>query len=140
MLISTLNGIAEYMGDDYLSNTIPYIEMPTPHIKISTLYNPNMSYELFLEPFMVPAVLHLLLCCCVAFAVGQEFKRNTFNQWVTGGNSIHTLLGKLLVYVLIFCFWTWCWMFWLYPRLFHSRFHLFNPYRSIFLVLRLCRH
>lgn len=113
MLISTLNGIAEYMGDDYLSNTIPYIEMPTPHIKISTLYNPNMSYELFLEPFMVPAVLHLLLCCCVAFAVGQEFKRNTFNQWVTGGNSIHTLLGKLLVYVLIFCFWTWCWMFWL---------------------------
>jgi ABC-2 type transport system permease protein len=87
--------------------------MPTPHIKISTLYNPNMSYELFLEPFMVPAVLHLLLCCCVAFAVGQEFKRNTFNQWVTGGNSIHTLLGKLLVYVLIFCFWTWCWMFWL---------------------------
>jgi ABC-2 type transport system permease protein len=72
-----------------------------------------MSYELFLEPFMVPAVLHLLLCCCVAFAVGQEFKRNTFNQWVTGGNSIHTLLGKLLVYVFIFCFWTWCWMFWL---------------------------
>ncbi|MBF4455351.1 ABC transporter permease, partial [Acinetobacter sp. SK-43] len=37
MLISTLNGIAEYMGDDYLSNTIPYIKMPTPHIKISTL-------------------------------------------------------------------------------------------------------
>lgn len=113
MLISTLNGMADYMGQSYLANTIPYLDIPTPHIKVSTLYNPNMSYELFLEPFMVPAVLHLLLCCCVAFAIGQELKRKTLSEWVNSKQVIASLLGKILVYVLIFCAWTWCWMFWL---------------------------
>lgn len=113
MLISTLNGMADYMGQSYLANTIPYLDIPTPHIKVSTLYNPNMSYELFLEPFMVPAVLHLLLCCCVAFAIGQELKRKTLTEWVNSKQVITSLLGKILVYVLIFCAWTWCWMFWL---------------------------
>ncbi|MEN4983703.1 ABC transporter permease [Acinetobacter modestus] len=113
MLISTLNGMADYMGESYLSNVIPYLDVPTPYIKISTLYNPNMSYELFLEPFMIPAVLHLLLCCCVAFAIGQEFKRKTLNEWVDSKHIISSLLGKILTYVFIFCAWTWCWMFWL---------------------------
>lgn len=113
MLMSTLNGMADYMGQSYLSNVIPYLDVPTPHIKISTLYNPNMSYELFLEPFMVPAVLHLLLCCCVAFAIGQEFKRKTLNEWVDSKHIISSLLGKILTYIFIFCAWTWCWMFWL---------------------------
>ena len=113
MLISTLNGMADYMGESYLSNVIPYLDVPIPHIKISTLYNPNMSYELFLEPFMVPAVLHLLLCCCVAFAIGQEFKRKTLNEWVDSKHIISSLLGKILTYVFIFFAWTWCWMFWL---------------------------
>ncbi|MEG1695858.1 MAG: ABC transporter permease [Acinetobacter sp.] len=113
MLISTLNGMADYMGDRYFANVLPYLDVPTPHIKISTLYNPNMSYELFLEPFMVPAVLHLLLCCCVAFAIGQEFKRKTLTEWVNSKQIISSLLGKILVYVFIFCAWTWCWMFWL---------------------------
>lgn len=113
MLISTLNGMAEYLGQSYLANTLPYLDVPTPHIKISTLYNPSMSYELFLEPFMVPAVLHLLLCCCVAFAIGQEFKRKTVYEWVSSKQVISSLLGKILPYVFIFCAWTACWMFWL---------------------------
>lgn len=113
MLMSTLNGMADYTGQSYLSNVIPYLDVPTPNIKISRLYNPNMSYELFLEPFMVPAVLHLLLCCCVAFAIGQEFKRKTLNEWVDSKHIISSLLGKILTYVFIFCAWTWCWMFWL---------------------------
>jgi len=113
MLKSTIYGMADYMGNSYLANNIPSVDMPTPHIKISTLYNPNMSYELFLEPFMVPAVLHLLLCCCVAFAIGQEFKRKTFAHWVNPKQIVSSLLGKILLYVLIFCAWTWCWMFWL---------------------------
>ena len=113
MMISTLSGISDYLGQNHFANVIPALEMPTPHIKISTLYNPAMSYELFLEPFMVPAVLHLLLCCCVAFAIGQEFKRNTLVAWINPQQIIATLLGKILVYVVIFCFWTACWMFWL---------------------------
>ncbi len=66
MLLSTVEAMADYAGESYLENTIPYLDVPTPHVKISTLYNPNLSYEFYLEPFMIPAILHLLLCCCVA--------------------------------------------------------------------------
>lgn len=113
MLVSTLNALADYAGQSYLANSIPYLDVPTAHVKISTLYNPSMSYEFYLEPFMVPAVLHLLLCCCVAFAIGQELKRNTLSQWVNRENFIQGLLAKNLLYSLIFCAWTWLWMFWL---------------------------
>lgn len=113
MQSSTLNAIGDYLGNNYLANKIPYAEFPTPHVKVSMLYNPSMSYELFLEPFIVPAVLHLLLCCCIAFAIGQEFKRHTFAEWLDSTQIVSRFFGKILFYVLIFCFWTWCWMFWL---------------------------
>nr|WP_202732108.1 ABC transporter permease [Acinetobacter pittii] len=113
MLVSTLNALADYAGQSYLANSIPYLDVPTAHVKISTLYNPSMSYEFYLEPFMVPAVLHLLLCCCVAFAIGQELKRGTLTAWVNRESFIQGLLAKNLLYSLIFCAWTWIWMFWL---------------------------
>lgn len=113
MLLSTLQAMAEFTGRQYLGNTLPYLEVPTPNIKISPLYNPQLNYEFYLEPYMVPAILHLLLCCCVAFAVGQEIKRHTFNHWINGQNLWSALLSKNLVYVAIFCFWTWVWMLWM---------------------------
>ena len=113
MLLSTLQAMAEFTGRQYLGNTLPYLEVPTPNIKISPLYNPQLNYEFYLEPYMVPAILHLLLCCCVAFAVGQEIKRHTFNHWINRQNLWSALLSKNLVYVAIFCFWTWVWMLWM---------------------------
>ncbi|WP_089604784.1 ABC transporter permease [Acinetobacter piscicola] len=113
MLLSTVEAIGDFAKDSYLENKIPYAEFSTAHVKISPLFNPNLSYEFYLEPFMIPAILHLLLCCCVAFAVGQELKYGTLNQWVNGQATFQALLSKNLVYVLIFCFWTWAWMFWL---------------------------
>lgn len=113
MLLSTLQAMAEFTGRQYLGNTLPYLDAPTPNIKISPLYNPRLNYEFYLEPYMVPAILHLLLCCCVAFAVGQEIKRHTFNHWINGQNLWSALLSKNLVYVAIFCFWTWVWMLWM---------------------------
>jgi ABC-2 type transport system permease protein len=50
MLVSTLNALADYAGQNYLANNIPYLDVPTAHVKISTLYNPSMSYEFYLEP------------------------------------------------------------------------------------------
>lgn len=113
MLISTLRAIGTFGGEYYFSNIIPYAELPTPHVKISTLYNPSLSYEFYLEPFMIPAILHLLLCCCVAFSIGQEFKRGTLKDWANQNNFISMLFAKNLLYVVIFCVWTWIWMFWL---------------------------
>lgn len=113
MLVSTLQGMADFSGQDYLKNSMPYIDIPTANIKVSPLFNPTLSYELYLEPFMIPAILHLLLCCCVAFAVGQELKYKTVKSWIGQQNVISALFAKIMLYVMIFCFWTWIWMFWL---------------------------
>ncbi|WP_130802138.1 ABC transporter permease [Acinetobacter ihumii] len=113
MLVATLNAIADFSGESYFGNLLPYLDVPTPNVKISTLYNPNLSYEFYLEPFLIPAILHLLLCCCVAFAIGQELKRKTLRSWANQQNYIRALFAKILVYVIIFTLWTWAWMFWL---------------------------
>ncbi|OTG68187.1 multidrug ABC transporter permease [Acinetobacter sp. ANC 4470] len=113
MLFSTLEATIDFTRKNYLANSIPYLDIPTPNVKISPLYNPSLSYEFYLEPFMIPAILHLLLCCCVAFAVGQELKFNTTRQWLNQHSIFSALLSKILVYVLIFTVWTWAWMFWL---------------------------
>ncbi|MCP5773572.1 ABC transporter permease, partial [Klebsiella pneumoniae] len=62
---------------------------------------------------VIPAILHLLLCCCVAFSVGQELKRQTLTRWLSNSSIWMALLSKNLVYVAIFSLWTWIWMFWL---------------------------
>lgn len=113
MLLSTLEASIDFTRQNYLANSLPYLDIPTPNVKISPLYNPSLSYEFYLEPFMIPAILHLLLCCCVAFAVGQELKFNTTGQWLNQHSIFSALLSKILVYVLIFTAWTWAWMFWL---------------------------
>ncbi len=113
MMVSTVQAIGDFAKNSHYANQIPYVDIDTAHVKISPLFNPNLNYELYLEPYMIPAILHLLLCCCVAFAVGQELKYGTVNHWVNGKSVFQALLGKNLLYILIFCFWTWLWMFWL---------------------------
>lgn len=113
MLVSSLRAIVEFGREDYFVKKLPHLNTPKPHVKISTLYNPNLSYEFFLEPFLVPAILHLLLCCCVAFSIGQEFKRQTVSAWLAKSNVFSALWGKVLVYVIIFLGWTGLWLFWL---------------------------
>ena len=113
MLVSTLQALANFAGQNYLEQKIPYLEAPTPNVKISALYNPGLNYEFYLEPYMIPAILHLLLCCCVAFAVGQEFKFNRAQDWLNPQGLFYALLSKNLTYVAIFSVWTWLWMFWL---------------------------
>ena len=113
MFVSSLEGIQDYMRQHYLVRHIPELELPTATVKISPLYNPDLNYEFYLEPYIIPAILHLLLCCCVAFSVGQELKFNTTATWVMGGPAWRALITKNLIYVFIFSFWTWVWMFWL---------------------------
>ena len=113
MLLSTVQASTDFLKNNYFVNEIPYINIDTAHIKISPLFNPNLNYEFYLEPFVIPAVLHLLLCCCIAFSVGQELKLNTTQQWIDSTTILQAIFAKSFVYVMIFCFWTWLWMFWL---------------------------
>ena len=50
MFVSTLQALANFMGQDYLENTLPALDVPTPNVKISPLYNPELNYEFYLEP------------------------------------------------------------------------------------------
>lgn len=115
MSLSTLQAIAAYMGKDYLAQHIPDISIPTAHVKISPLYNPGLNYEFYLQPLMVPAILHLLLCCCVAFSIGQHYlsPQTAAQSSATVITTIQELNAKILVYVIIFCLWTWAWMYWM---------------------------
>lgn len=113
MLLSTVQAAADFGSRDYLENKIPYLDAPAPNVKISPLYNPGLNYEFYLEPYMIPAILHLLLCCCVAFSVGQELKFKTADQWLNQRSLFSALLSKNLAYILIFSAWTWLWMIWL---------------------------
>ena len=113
MLLSTVQASTDFLKNNYFVNEIPYIDIDTAHIKISPLFNPNLNYELYLEPFVIPAVLHLLLCCCIAFSVGQELKLNTTQQWRDSTTVLQAIFAKSFVYVIIFCFLSWLWMFWL---------------------------
>src|SRR5690606_9914692 len=79
----------------------------------SDVCSSDLNYELYLEPYVILAVLHLLLCCCVAFSVGQELKRQTLTSWISNSSIWMALVSKNLVYVAIFSLWTWAWMFWM---------------------------
>ena len=113
MSMSVVQAISDYLGEEYLAESIPYADVSTPNVKISVLYNPGMSYEFYLELFAIPAILHLLLGCCVAFSIGQEFKFNKAQHWLEHYGIFTALSSKILVYVFIFSLWTWLWMFWL---------------------------
>lgn len=109
---STKGAVGEFIKEHHLVNNLPYLPINTPHVKISVLFNPNLSYEMFLEPFLVPAVLHLLLCCLVANAIGQEFRQNTMHDWLKLSPT-GAFFGKIGVYVLIINLWHWLWQAWL---------------------------
>lgn len=113
MLTSTLQATAHYVGSEYLENDIPLLSIPTPNVKLSLLFNPNFNYEFYLEPYVIPAIFHLLLSCCIAFSVGQELKYHTTHQWLNKQSLVQAILSKNIVYIIIFLFWTWVWMSWL---------------------------
>lgn len=95
-----------YLTHDHARNLLPNSDLRTPKVKLSILFNPNLSYELFLEPFVVIASLHLLLCCLVAFSLGALLHK-------TPTPSLSAIWASVLVYVLIICLWTWLWQAWL---------------------------
>ncbi len=41
MLLSTLQAMADFTGNHYFANNIPYLDAPTPNVKISPQYNPG---------------------------------------------------------------------------------------------------
>ena len=87
------------------TRNIPLARLSTPHIQSTVLFNPQLSYEWFLEALLQPGVLHLMMSCVVVMAVGREFRDATLDEWLADQPIVPALGGKLAPYVLIFTGW-----------------------------------
>src|SRR5690606_12024199 len=57
MLVSAVQALAGFSGQQYLGNRLPSLDPPPPHIHISPLYNPQLDSEVCLDPYVIPAML-----------------------------------------------------------------------------------
>ncbi len=92
---------------------LPPIEFTMPVIQVTALYNPQLSYELFLEPFAITAILHLLIACCVAVSIGRELPAQHMKAWLGQQSILTALFAKLAPYILIFSVWCFLWTAWM---------------------------
>lgn len=76
-----------------------------PQVQSTVLFNPQLSYEWFLEALLQPGVLHLMMSCAVVMAVGRELRDETIQDWMADGRPCAALVGKLAPYVLVFTAW-----------------------------------
>lgn len=87
-------------------HNVPAVRLEAPRVQPTILFNPQLSYEWFLEALLQPGILHVLLSCAVVMALGRELQPGALDAWVrVGGGAIPALAGKLAPYVLAFTAW-----------------------------------
>ncbi|ATQ43581.1 ABC transporter permease [Caulobacter mirabilis] len=96
---------AEILPELARTRGLPLPHVTTPTIQSTILFNPQLSYEWFLEALLQPGVLHLMMSCVVVMAVGREIRDGTLGEWLSQGALPAALLGKLAPYVVIFTAW-----------------------------------
>ncbi len=85
-----------------------------PQVQIHVLFNPEASFEWYLQALVQPAMLHLMAACLGVYAVAREFDDGRLERWrrETGGRGM-ALLGKFLPYLALLSLWGAVWMIWL---------------------------
>ena len=68
------------------------------------LTNPALNYAQFLLRAILPMVLHVIIAITGGYAVGSEFGRRDFGEWLraAGGDPLTALIGKFAPYLGIF--------------------------------------
>lgn len=88
------------------AHNVPVVRLEAPRIQATVLFNPQLSYEWFLEALLQPGILHVLLSCAVVVALGRDLRPDALQDWIrAGGGAMAALAGKLAPYVLIFTAW-----------------------------------
>jgi len=90
------------------AHNLPAVRLEAPRIQATVLFNPQLSYEWFLEALLQPGILHVLLSCAVVVALGRELQSGggSLDGWIgAGGGALPALAAKLAPYVLIFTAW-----------------------------------
>ena len=96
------------------AHNLPAVRIEAPRIQSTVLFNPQLSYEWFLEALLQPGILHVLLSCAVVVALGRELKGAALADWVgSAGGPLRALAAKLAPYVLVFTAWQWAGTAWL---------------------------
>lgn len=95
---------AELTPEIARTRNIPFASLNAPHVQSTVLFNPQLSYEWFLEALLQPGVLHLMMSCVVVMAVGRKLRDGTTGEWLADAPVV-ALAGKLAPYVLIFTAW-----------------------------------
>ncbi|GLR48724.1 ABC transporter permease [Sphingomonas astaxanthinifaciens] len=86
---------------------------PIP-VSLAILANPEASFEWYLQALVDPAVLHLLIACAAAMAMGRALDGRSLAGWVArSGGGAGALAGKLLPYVAICGAWGAAWLIWI---------------------------
>ena len=65
---------------------------------LRSLFNPQISYELYLSGLLLPILLHIYLVIMVVSAIGREFRQRSVDAWLASasGRLLPALLGKCL--------------------------------------------
>lgn len=65
---------------------------------LRTLFNPQISYELYLGGMLTPLILHIYLVIMVVSAFGREFRHRTVEAWLAAsdGRLLPAAVGKCL--------------------------------------------
>lgn len=86
----------------------------SPPVTLNILANPQASFEWYLQALVDPAVLHLLVACATAMAMGRALDGRSLRRWAeTSGGGVGALAGKLAPYVLITTAWGAAWLIWI---------------------------
>ncbi|MDM0047317.1 ABC transporter permease [Variovorax dokdonensis] len=81
------------------------LRVQVPRIQATMLFNPQLSYEWFLEALLQPGILHVLLSCAVAVAMGRAMKADGQAAGRGFGANTLALAGMLAPYVVAFTAW-----------------------------------
>lgn len=114
-LQSAVSAVLAEKGLDALrARGLPAIRITPPAVQATVLFNPQTSFEWYLQALIQPAVLHLLTACVVVMAMGRELQGKSLTTWKreTGG-GLAALLGKLMPYLTALTFWGAVWLIWL---------------------------
>lgn len=93
---------------------LPIDRIALPQVQVSVLFNPQASFEWFLQALIQPAILHLVAACVGVFAMARELDGASLARWraETGGGAV-ALAGKAIPYLAILAWWGAAWMIWL---------------------------
>ena len=88
-----------------------------PQVQVSVLFNPQASFEWFLQALVQPAILHLFAACLGAYAMSRVLggiDGRAFARWrrESGGGWV-ALAAKFTPYLLVMGAWGAAWLIWL---------------------------